>query len=247
MRALLPQGVRGPVFGLLGRLYPKADWAPKIFRAKTTLEAMARDSVAGYFHGVSILGDSLRARLFSPAFRRELQGYQAVEVLREHARNAPDHPLSKVQYLDMKTYLVGDILTKVDRASMAHALEVRVPLLDHEFVEWVSGLSPGLKLRGRDGKYIFKKSLQPYLSDDILYRSKMGFSVPLASWFRGVLRERLREALLGTTLAETEIFDQNFLCQLVDQHQSGARDHSASLWSLLMFEAFQRQVLGVRV
>ena len=247
IRSLLPQSVRGPVFGLLGRLYPKADWAPKVFRAKTTFEAMARDSVAGYFHGVSVLGDALRSRLFSSAFRRELQGYQAVEVLREHACNAPDHPLSKVQYLDMKTYLVGDILTKVDRASMAHALEVRVPLLDHEFVEWVSGLSPEIKLHGREGKYIFKKSLQPYLSDDILYRSKMGFSVPLASWFRGPLRQRLREALLGPTLADTGIFDQNFLRQLVDQHQSGARDHSASLWALLMFEAFQRQVLGARV
>ena len=247
MRSLLPQGIRGPAFGLLGRLYPKADWAPKIFRAKTTFEAMARDSVAGYFHGVSVLGDTLRGLLFSPAFRRKLQGYQAVEVLREHARNAPEHPLSKVQYLDMKTYLVGDILTKVDRASMAHALEVRVPLLDHEFVEWVSGLSPDLKLHGREGKHIFKKSLQPYLSDDILYRSKMGFSVPLASWFRGPLRQRLREALLGSTLADTGIFDQNFLRQLVDQHQSGARDHSASLWALLMFEAFQRQVVGARI
>lgn len=246
MRSLLPQGVRGPMFGLLGRLYPKADWAPKVFRAKTTFEAMARDSVAGYFHGVSVLSDMMRARLFNPRFRRELQAYQAVEVLREHARNAPDHPLSKVQYLDMKTYLAGDILTKVDRASMAHALEVRVPLLDHQFVEWVSGLSPELKLQGREGKYIFKKSLQPYLSDDILYRSKMGFSVPLASWFRGPLRERLREALLGPTLADAGIFDQNFLRQLVDQHQSGARDNSASLWALLMFEAFQRQILEVR-
>lgn len=247
MRSLLPQGIRGSAFGLLGRLYPKADWAPKVFRAKTTFEAMARDSVSGYFHGVSVLGDALRTRLFSAAFRRELQGYQAVEVLREHARNAPDHPLSKVQYLDMKTYLVGDILTKVDRASMAHALEVRVPLLDHEFVEWVSGLSPDLKLQGREGKHIFKKSLQPYLSDDILYRSKMGFSVPLASWFRGPLRERLRDALLGPTLADTGIFDQKCLRQLVDQHQSGVRDHSASLWALLMFEAFQRQVVGAHV
>lgn len=188
----------------------------------------------------------MRGRLFSPAFRRELQGYQAIEVMRDHARNAPDHPLSKVQYLDMKTYLVGDILTKVDRASMAHALEVRVPLLDHELVEWVSGLPPDIKLKGREGKYILKKSLQPYLSDDILYRSKMGFAVPLAGWFRGPLRERVRDALLGDTLADTGIFDKNFLRQLVDQHQSGARDHSTALWSLLMFEAFQRKASGVQ-
>lgn len=246
MRSLLPQAVRGPLFGMLGRLYPKADWAPKALRAKTTFEAMARDSVEGYFHGVSVLGDTMRARLFSPAFRRELQGYRAIEVMRDHARNAPDHPLSRVQYLDMKTYLVGDILTKVDRASMAHALEVRVPLLDHELVEWVSGLPPDIKLKGREGKYILKKSLQPYLSDDILYRSKMGFAVPLAGWFRGPLRERVRDALLGDTLAETGIFDQDFLRQLVDQHQSGVRDHSAALWSLLMFEAYQRKASGTQ-
>ena len=98
----------------------------------------------------------------------------------------------------MKTYLVGDILTKVDRASMAHALEVRVPLLDHKLVEWISGLPVSLKLRGHEGKYIFKKSLEPYLPNDILYRDKMGFSVPLASWFRGPLRQKLTRRANGS-------------------------------------------------
>ena len=142
----------------------------------------------------------------------------------------------------MKTYLPGDILTKVDRASMAHSLEVRVPILDHEFVEWVSGLPPDVKLHGNEGKYIFKKSLKPYLSDDILYRPKMGFAVPLATWFRGPLRQRVRDAVLGPVLADSRIFDQDFLRKLVDQHQSGANDHSAALWSLLMFEAFLRRM-----
>ncbi|MDX1251045.1 MAG: amidotransferase 1, exosortase A system-associated [Gammaproteobacteria bacterium] len=247
LRSLLPDIVRKPLFGTMGRVYPKADWAPKVLRAKTTFEALARDSVEGYFHGVSVMSDAMRARLFSAGLRRELQGYQAIEVMRDHARHAPDHPLSKVQYLDMKTYLVGDILTKVDRASMAHALEVRVPLLDHELVEWVSGLPPEMKLKGREGKHIFKKALEPHLSDNILYRPKMGFSVPLASWFRGPLRERVRDAVLGPALADSGIFDQAFLRQLVDQHQSGVRDHSAALWSLLMFEAFARQVSGSSV
>ncbi|MFZ5595322.1 MAG: XrtA/PEP-CTERM system amidotransferase [Pseudomonadota bacterium] len=242
LRSLLPDTVRKPLFGAMGRVYPKADWAPKVLRAKTTFEALARDSVEGYFHGVSVMSDAMRARLFSAGFRRELQGYQAIEVMRDHARHAPDHPLSRVQYLDMKTYLVGDILTKVDRASMAHALEVRMPLLDHELVEWVSGLPPEMKLKGREGKHIFKKALEPHLSDNILYRPKMGFSVPLASWFRGPLRERVRDAVLGPALADSGIFDQAFLRQLVDQHQSGVRDHSAALWSLLMYEAFARQV-----
>jgi asparagine synthase (glutamine-hydrolysing) len=143
----------------------------------------------------------------------------------------------------MKTYLVGDILTKVDRASMAHSLEVRVPLLDHKLVEWISGIQPSLKLHGHEGKYIFKKALEGYLPDDILYRDKMGFSVPLASWFRGPLRLRVREALLSPALAETGIFNQAFLREMLDQHQSGRRDYSAPLWTLLMFESFIRNVL----
>ena len=240
LRGMLPLGMRRSLFGALGRLYPKADWAPRIFRAKTTFEALARDGVEGYFHGVSVMSDAMRDRLFSKAFRRELQGYRAIEVMRKHARRAPDHPLSRVQYLDMKTYLVGDILTKVDRASMAHALEVREPLLDHKLMEWWSGLPPRMKLHGREGKYIFKKALEPYLSREVLYRPKMGFSTPLAAWFRGPLRERVKETVLGSTLNDTGVFNHRFLKEMVDQHLSGRRDHSTSLWAIVMFEAFLR-------
>ncbi len=242
MRSLLPAALRRPLFGFLGRVYPKADWAPRIFRAKSTFQAMARDSLEGYLHSVPILSDELRGRLFSEGLKRDLQGYRAVEVFRRHARNAPsDHPLSLVQYLDLKTYLPGDILTKVDRASMAHALEVRVPILDHQLVEWISGLPPQMKLRGREGKYLFKKALEPRLPHEILYRPKMGFAVPLASWFRGPLRERVRDAVLGEAMADSGLFDRSFLKRLVEQHQSGVRDYSAPLWTLLMFESFLRK------
>jgi asparagine synthase (glutamine-hydrolysing) len=241
VRALVPGVLRGPLFGLLGRLYPKADWAPKALRAKSTLEALALDPIEGYFHSVSILGDELRGRLFRESFRRDLQGYRAIEVLKRHAARAPEHPLSRVQYLDMKTYLPGDILTKVDRASMAHSLEVRVPILDYELIEWVAGLPPETKLRGREGKYLFKKAMEPYLPQELLYRPKMGFAVPLSSWFRGPLRERVREAATSPVLLDTGIFDERFLLRMVDEHQSGLRDFSAPLWSVLMFEAFCRQ------
>ena len=245
MRSMLPHSLRAPVFGLLGNIYPKADWAPKVFRAKSTLEALARSSIEGYFHSVSVMGDPIRNRLVSDSFRRQLQGYRAVEVLRRHAARAPrDEPLSFVQYLDMKTYLVGDILTKVDRASMAHSLEVREPLLDHRLMEWLSCLSPALKLRGREGKYLFKKALEPYLPNDILYRPKMGFAVPLASWFRGPLKERVQTALLGPVLMDSGYFNPKFLREMVEQHCSGVRDYSVPLWSLLMFEAFLRKAMG---
>jgi len=242
VRSVLPGGLRRPLFGWLGQVYPKIDWAPKIFRAKSTFQAIARDSIEGYFHGVSVMPDALRGQVFSAKLKGELQGYQAIEVLRGHAAKAPtQHPLSLVQYLDMKTYLPGDILTKVDRASMAHALEVRVPLLDHQLVEWISSLPPDLKLHGREGKYVFKKAMEPYLPNDILYRPKMGFGVPLAGWFRGPLKETLREAVLNPVMEGSGHFDMDCLKTLLDQHQAGLRDHSASLWSLLMYESFLRQ------
>ncbi len=242
MRSMLPAGMRQMLFGFLGRVYPKADWAPKIFRAKSTFEAMARDSLEGYLHSVSIMSNQIRSSLFSENLKRDLQGYQAVEVFKRHAMQAPtDHPLSLVQYLDMKTYLPGDILTKVDRASMAHALEVRVPILDHQLVDWISGLPPEYKLKGREGKYIFKKALEHTLPDTILYRPKMGFAVPLASWFRGPLREKVRDGILGDAMRDSGLFDQSYLKKIVDQHQSGARDYSAPIWTLLMFDSFLRK------
>jgi asparagine synthase (glutamine-hydrolysing) len=242
VRSMLPLALRKPVFGLLGAAYPKADWAPRVFRAKTTFEALARDLVEGYFHGVSMLNDRVRDQLFSSDFRRKLQGYRAVEVMRGYAKDAPtDDPLSLIQYIDMKTYLPGDILTKVDRASMAHALEVRVPLLDHKFVEWVSGLPPTSKLRNGEGKYIFKKALEPYLGDDVLYRKKMGFSIPLAAWLRGPLASQMKQAVLNPLLLDTGIFNPQFLKQMVDEHQSGLKDHATALWQVLMFEAFLRK------
>jgi asparagine synthase (glutamine-hydrolysing) len=245
MRTLLPAPVRRPLFGLLGRIYPKADWAPRIFRAKTTFEAMARDEVEGYFHGVSVISDAIRAQLFSPGFKQKLQGYRAVEVMRRHAGRCPaEDTVSRVQYLDMKTYLVGDILTKVDRASMAHALEVRSPFMDHQLVEWLSGLPVSLKLRGREGKLLLKRAMEPYLPREVMYRKKMGFSIPLAEWFRGPLRERLRQATLGARLAATGMFDMTHLGRMVEDHIGGRRDYSAMLWSVLMFDAFLRKEDG---
>ncbi|MCD2451849.1 amidotransferase 1, exosortase A system-associated [Methylicorpusculum oleiharenae] len=241
MRSLVPNAIRKPLFGFLGAAYPKADWAPKMFRAKTTFESIARDSLEGYFHSVSVNSNGLRSALFSPKLKQELQGYQAVEVFRRYAKDVNiEDAQSMVQYLDIKTYLPGDILTKVDRASMAHALEVRVPLLDHKLVEWIASLKPDLKLREKEGKFIFKKSLEPYLPEDILYRPKMGFAVPLDSWFKGPLKDKVRNALLGDTMAQSGLFDQQFITKMVNQHQSGLRDYSASIWSLLMFEAFLR-------
>ncbi|MDE2154349.1 MAG: amidotransferase 1, exosortase A system-associated [Xanthomonadaceae bacterium] len=243
LRARLPLSLRKRMFGLLGGIYPKADWAPRPLRAKTTLQALARDDVEAYYHSVSITSAAMRQRLYSTRFKRELQGYSALAVFRAHAKRAPtDHPLLLAQYLDLKTWLPGDILTKVDRASMAHSLEVRVPLLDHRLVEWASSLPPGLKLKGGTGKYLLKKALEPDIPHEVLHRTKMGFSVPLAAWLRGPLSKRVREALLSGAIAECGYFEPVMLDRLVRQHVSGRRDHSATLWSLLMLDAFLRRM-----
>ncbi len=241
LRARLPLSLRKPVFGLLGSIYPKADWAPRPLRAKTTLQALARNDVEAYFHSVSTTSMAMRQQLYSASFKRELQGYSALSVFQSHAERAPtDHPLLLAQYLDLKTWLPGDILTKVDRASMAHSLEVRVPLLDHRLVEWASSLPPGLKLKGSTGKYILKKMLEPDLPHDVLYRTKMGFSVPLSAWLRGPLAKRVREALLNGEIATCGYFEPSMLDRLVREHEAGRRDHSATLWKLLMLDAFLR-------
>jgi asparagine synthase (glutamine-hydrolysing) len=244
-RAAIPLGLRQPLFGLLGHVYPKADWAPRMFRAKATFETLARSSVEAYLHSVSIIREPFRRELYTPAFRSRLGGYTASEVFARHAERAgTDDPVALAQYLDLKTYLVGDINTKVDRASMAHSLEVREPLMDHPLVEWLASLPTSLKIQGQDGKYLLKKAMEPRLPSEVLYRPKMGFAVPLARWFRGPLRARVRESVLGETLAATGIFERRILEQLVESHQSGARDNSSALWTLLMLEAFLRNVMG---
>jgi len=247
LRTSLPAGLRRPVFGLLGRAYPKLDWAPRVLRAKTTFEALGRDSVEAYFSTVSFVRDPMRRELFSSAFKARLGGYSAIEVLRRHAAQAnTEDPLALIQYLDLQTYLVGDINTKVDRASMAHSLEVREPLMDHKLVEWLASLPSDLKIRGHESKFLLKKAMEPYLPRDLMHRPKMGFAVPLARWFRGPLKGRMRDAVLGEHLAATGLFNTGYLKKLVDGHLAGASDHSTPLWTLLMFEAFLRCVLEGR-
>lgn len=240
-RNCLPHGLRRPVFGALGWAFPKADWAPRPLRAKTTLQAMAMDSVQAYHHSISHLGTGQRRALFSVTFQRSLGGYSALEVFRQHAGSAQtDDPLALVQYLDYKTWLVGDINTKVDRASMAHSLEVREPLMDHLLIEWLATLPSNLKFRDGKGKYLLKKAFEPLLPHDLLYRPKMGFSVPMASWLRGPLEQRMRASVLSARMLDSGYFNATRLQTLVEQHLGGRHDHSTPLWMLIMFDAFLR-------
>lgn len=240
-RSAVPLGMRRALFGPLGQVYPKLDWAPRLFRAKTTFQALAMDAAQAYQHSMSKLRGDERRRLLSDGLQRQLGGYQNADLFRDVAQQAQtDDPLALIQYLDYKTWLVGDINTKVDRASMAHSLEVREPLMDHELIEWLATLPSSHKIQGAEGKYIFKKAFEPLLPHDVLYRPKMGFSVPLAKWLRGPLAQRTRESVLSERMLDSGFFREPVLRQMVSQHQSGQRDHSDGLWSLIMFDAFLR-------
>jgi asparagine synthase (glutamine-hydrolysing) len=236
LRGLFPGGLRRALFGPLGNAWPKLDFLPRPLRAKTTLQALARSSLEAYFHSVSVLRDEERRALYSPEFRRRLGGYSAFEVFRRHAARAPtDQPLALLQYLDCKTYLPGDINTKVDRASMAHSLEVREPLMDHELIEWAARLPQSLKATPAQGKIVLKDACAPLLPHDLLHRPKMGFAVPLANWFRqglstGVTRDG--SALRDTVAGGAER-------QWREEHRSGRRDRSAALWLLGSFARFE--------
>jgi asparagine synthase (glutamine-hydrolysing) len=238
IKGKIPASIRQPLFGTLGKLYPKMDWAPQPLRAKTTFQSLGMSMLDGYAHGISKMSAPLRHSLYSQQYMSDLQGYSANEHLLRYKDSLPDDPLKQIQYLDFKTWLPGDILTKVDRASMATSLEVRAPLLDHNFIEWGFGLPSHFNIQKEQGKSLFKKSLEPWVDNDILYRPKMGFSMPIAKWFRHELADKLRQTVLSEAMLDSGQFSSQQLSTLVNDHQSGRSDHSASLWSLWMYAQF---------
>ena len=237
MRGFIPASMRRAIFGPLGRMYPPLARAPRYFRAKATFESLARSPLEGYFNSVSIFRPGEKPNLFTPDFRKALDGYDSINVLQEYYDRA-DTPdlLSRIQYVDIKTYLSDDILTKVDRASMAVSLEVRAPLLDHKLMETIATIPSSLKLVGKQGKYIFKKAMAPILTPEILYRQKQGFAVPLDRWFREDLRDLAHDALFAP---DDGILNRSFLKTIWDQHQKRVYDRSAHLWSVLMFRKWR--------
>jgi asparagine synthase (glutamine-hydrolysing) len=238
LRRLLPLGPRRLIFGFLGRVYPQVDWLPRPLRARQTFRELGCDTVQGYFHNVSVMSDAVCAQLFSASLQREIGDYRASDVIAQHMRKAPSHdPLTVVQYVDIKTWLVGDILTKVDRTAMACGLEVRVPMLDEEFVRWSLGLPLRLKLQGEQGKILLKRALEPLLPPDLLYRKKQGFSVPLARWFKGTLGEEFARSLRGGSPLD-EFIDVGRIHALLNQHRAGWADNSRALWLVWIFNGF---------
>jgi asparagine synthase (glutamine-hydrolysing) len=236
VRSAIPIALRKMLFKPLGVMYPKLGFAPQWMRAKSTFQGLARDSVEAYFHSVSITPLALRQQLKTSQFNDKLQGYEAYEVFRKAAAYGPANPMSMIQHIDYETYLPGDINVKVDRASMAHSLEVREPLMDHKLVEWAAKLDRNVHIDPMQGKKVLKSLARRSIPSDIIDRPKQGFIVPINHWLKGSLGDQI-----GNISGDGRLYnyvDRAKTNQLLDQHREGKADHSRCLWSLALLDAF---------
>ncbi len=237
VRSFIPSGLRKSLLGGLGAIYPKADWAPRPLRAKSTLLSLAADGEEGYARALSVTPPELRDTLYSQDFLAERGDYRAEQAVMQMMRDAPARSgLDRAQYVDLKFWLQGDILTKVDRTSMAVGLEAREPLLDHRLIEFAATLPNKLRFKGTQGKWLLKHTMERYLPDDILYRQKQGFVLPIAQWLRGPLAGQARAIGSSARLGRSGWFDTKRLSQIAEAHISGRSDHSRLLWQLIMLD-----------
>lgn len=223
----------------LGAVYPKLDWAPRVFRAKTFLSNVGADPAAAYWHSVTHMSRGAAMELLAPDLRAALSDHDPLDAFRDHyERPQNDCPLFRAQYADIHTWLPDRILSKVDRASMAVSLEVRVPLLDHRFVERFAHIPREAKIAAGRGKHALREALRPRLSEEVLDGKKRGFATPLDRWTRGPLREPVQDAIRSLP---GDWFDRSRLQRIFDAHQSGRENHDRLLWSLLMLEHWRRR------
>ncbi len=240
IRGLLSPGLRTLLFGTLASLYPKADWAPRVFRGKATFQNLARSHIEGYFRSVSAVSPEIKQTLLHPDIWKELGSYNTADVFRTYYDKAVGaNPMARIQYVDVKTYMTDDILVKVDRASMANSLEVRAPMLDTQFMELAARIPTSFKLKGTSGKDILKKAFSPFLSHNILYRQKMGFAVPLERWFRVELKDMAHSVLFDRP--GDSMINMDTISKLWKDHQSGLHNRATELWTVLMFRMWQKE------
>ena len=155
-----------------------------------------------------------------------------------------ENEIERMQFLDMNFYMAEDILTKVDRASMAVSLEVRAPFLDSRVAEFAAGLPIDYKLKGSKGKYILKKAVEDLLPRNILHRPKKGFGIPIAEWLKGRLNPLLHDLLAPDRLKKQNLFDADYVRKLIKEHETGAASHHKQLWTLLVFQLWYDNFLG---
>ena len=228
----------------VGRAIAAATWRalPHGTRGKNFLRHVARDAQGRYLDSITFYHRDEREALVSPDLQRQLGGWNAESSFGEPFARLSNLPFAaQMMAFDFETYLPEDCLTKVDRMSMAHSIESRVPLLDHLVIEFAASLPVAMKIQGDRRKHLLKQLAYRLVPRQLLDRPKQGFGVPIGHWFRGSLREVFGDVLGSPLARQRGYFDGPFIDRVLEEHLAGRRDHSLRLWQLLVFELWHRQ------
>jgi asparagine synthase (glutamine-hydrolysing) len=234
----LPRIIKQSLFLNLVKVIP--EWFPGI----NTLRYISVDDDARYIRKLSKGISSIHADIFSHEICEQVATTDPSAIMQSYllSMNGKDN-VSRRQYLDTKTYLPGDILTKVDRMSMMVSLEARVPMLDHHLVEFAATIPPELKVNGITTKYILKKVAERLLPKEVIYRPKMGFAIPANIWIKREWSEMSHELVLGKRALDRQHFNPKFLRRIMLEHRWGRRDHSYLIWTLMILELWLREMI----
>jgi len=243
IRKKIPSFIRHSFVRGVASIYPRIDALPRPLRLKAFLTNLSLSMEQAYFRDMSFyFSPEDKKALYNADMKKAVNGYSSFSVFKPFfKKNTSPDPVTRAQYIDIKTYMTEDILVKVDRMSMAHSLEVRAPILDHKLMEFAATLPSSLKLNNRESKYILKKINENRLPHDILYRKKQGFSVPLAQWLRKGLRDYINDTLFGQRNGVDEYLNHGYVKKLWESHLKGINDHSSQIWNIFMFELWRRQ------
>ncbi len=240
--ASVPLAIRKNVFQRLSVALPHGA------AGKNFLHNVSLDPIGRYLDSISTFNGPRKKSLYSTELQSDLNGSSSIaeSVFADYGNQmSSDDQIARLLYLDSKTYLPGDILTKVDRMTMAHSLEARVPLLDHELIELVAAMPSRLKMKGVETKYIFKRAMKGIVPDEILFREKQGFGVPINEWINDQLKRRIHDDLTDKRAMERGYFNRDYVGVLLNEHAIGRRDHSNALWALWMLEHWFRRFMDV--
>jgi asparagine synthase (glutamine-hydrolysing) len=247
LRQWLPRWLRRHVLATAARIWPKADWLPRPLRAKTMLMNLSLDPQDAYANTISQCRSALRRCLLSADVRRHLNGYRPEAMVSDAYCTLGGDALRGMIGADVAMLLPDDFLTKVDRASMAVGLEVRPPLVDHEFLELAARIPSWWKVRHGETKWIFKRLMHDRLPSEVTSRRKQGFELPVDAWLRGPLRGQTEATLLDDGSPLAQWLDVSVVRSLLRSHQSGRGRHGQVLWSLLVLGKWADKYLSSRI
>ena len=233
VRERLPVWFRKNLLAPVGRIWPKSDWLPRVLRAKTMLTNLSLDPAAAYANTISICRPELHRHLLTEDLQKRLRGYQPEDRLRSSFQRGHDL-LQSMLLCDVEMLLPDDFLVKVDRASMSVGLEVRPPLVDHEFLEMAIQIPSRFKICGGESKAIFKTLARRKIPSETIDRPKQGFEIPVDAWLRGPLRPLIEDTLISESSPLADVINLSTVRTMYRRHQSGMGRHGGAFgrcWS----------------